>query len=166
MYPHSFGNFLALLAFLSRRHSFQEFRSMVMEPRRSLCVLPSNAPAPGQSPEGSRGALKVGSGNLGLSSHEFAPAVSKSTSRVLNPTSLPTPHPQRYGYGTTSRIQDRRKRRHRSPDPIFTQAELHSDRYLAYLEKQRLKNKKSGEEQKWTDELEQAFQLGIYRGNS
>lgn len=49
---------------------------------------------------------------------------------------------------------------HVSQDPIFTKAELQSERYNTYREKQRGNTKKSQEEQVWTDELEGVFQLG------
>lgn len=47
-----------------------------------------------------------------------------------------------------------------SRDPIFTKAELQSERYNTYREKQRGNTKNSQEEQVWTSELEGVFQLG------
>lgn len=49
---------------------------------------------------------------------------------------------------------------HLSQDPIFTKAELQSESYNTYREKQRANTKKTQEEQVWTDELEGCFQLG------
>lgn len=62
------------------------------------------------------------------------------------------------------KIRERRQRSqnltHISRDPIFTNAELQSERYNVYREKQRGNPKKPQEEQVWTDELERIFQLG------
>lgn len=62
------------------------------------------------------------------------------------------------------KIRERRQRSqnltHVYRDPIFTNAELQSERYNIYREKQRGNPKKPQEEQVWTDELERVFQLG------
>ena len=62
------------------------------------------------------------------------------------------------------KLRERRQRSqidvHVSQDPIFTKAELQSESYNTYREKQRRNTKKSQEEQVWTDELEGVFQLG------
>lgn len=63
-------------------------------------------------------------------------------------------------------LKDRERRQrsqndtHVSRGPIFTNAELQSERYNTYREKQRGNTKKPHEEQVWTDELEGVFQLG------
>lgn len=95
-----------------------------------------------------------------------APAVTKSTPHAVF-QSLP------YHCGVDIRKQtahaalknrERRQRSqndvHVSQDPILTKAELQSERYNTYRERQRGNTKKSQEEQIWTDELEGVFQLG------
>lgn len=44
------------------------------------------------------------------------------------------------------------------PDPLFTKIELRSERYNAY----RKKSRNTSERQKWNDELEDSFQLGVF----
>ena len=130
-----------------------------MEPLQSLCVLPSNAPA---LPHGT-GSPNVGSGSLGSSSLESTPIAARSTSCVLHQTSLP-PVNTRNHTASVLQIRERRRRKHNgaySRDPLFTKAELQSERYIAYREKNKQGGKKPQEEQIWTDDLEEVFQLGM-----
>lgn len=44
------------------------------------------------------------------------------------------------------------------PDPLFTKTERRSERYNAYRDKRR----NTSDRQKWNDELEDSFQLGVH----
>lgn len=125
-----------------------------MDPLQSLCVLPSNAPA---FPRGSA-SPRVGSENLGLSSLESTPTVTRSTSRALHQTSLPSIDTRSH---TASVLQTRERRQRKHKDPLFTKAELQSEKYIAYRKKYKHGGKKPQEEQCWTDDLEEVFQLAL-----
>lgn len=56
------------------------------------------------------------------------------------------------------RTLESKPRRLLVPDPLFTKTELRSERYNAY----RKKNRNTSERQKWSDELEDSFQLGVF----
>lgn len=150
---HHFLKFLTNLLAFFNRYSYQEFLS-VMDPLQSLCVVPSDAPA---FPRGSE-SPRVGSGNPGLSSLESTPTVTRSTSRALHQTSLPSIDTRSH---TASVLQTRERRQRKHKDPLFTKAELQSEKYLAYRKKNKQGGKKPQEEQVWTDELEEVFQLGM-----
>ncbi len=126
-------------------------------------VLPSTGP---DMPERKSSALVVDSRSQ--SNLKSAQVVTKSTPRIVFP-SMPyhcevdirkrTAH-------AALKIRERRQRSQNitrvSRDPIFTNAELQSERYNIYREKQRGNSKKPQEEQVWTDELEAVFQLGAF----
>lgn len=59
----------------------------------------------------------------------------------------------------SARTLENKPRRLLGPDPLFTKTELRSERYNSY----RKKGRKTSERQKWNDELEDSFQLGIFR---
>lgn len=95
-----------------------------------------------------------------------AQVVTESTPRIVFP-STPYHREEDIRKRTAQAALKIRERRQRSQnitfvsrDPIFTNAELQSERYNIYREKQRRNSKKPQEEQVWTDELERVFQLG------
>lgn len=57
----------------------------------------------------------------------------------------------------SARTFERKPRRLPGLDPLFTKAELRSERYNTY----RKKGRNISDGQKWNDELEDAFQLGL-----
>lgn len=124
-------------------------------------VLPSTGP---DMPERKSSALVVGPGSQ--SSLNSAQVVTKSTPRaVFQP--LPyhcgvdiRKHTAHVLLKNRERGQRSQNDAHITRDPIFTKAELQSERYNTYREKQRGNTKKSQDEQVWTDELEGVFQLG------
>lgn len=120
-----------------------------MNSLQSLCILPSNAPSLGtECPKESPG----------LSSLESTPTVTRSTSSALHRDT------RSHTIGGALQVQEKRRRKHNgaySQDPLFTKAELNSTKYLTYREKVRRGGKKPQEEQIWTDELEEVFQLGM-----
>lgn len=124
-------------------------------------VLPSTGP---DMPERMSSALVVGSRSQ--SNLNSAQGVTKPTPHIVL-QSLP-PHCgadiRKHTAQAALKNRERRQRRqngtHVSRDPIFTNAELQSERYNTYREKQRGNTKKPQEEQVWTDELEGVFQLG------
>lgn len=139
-------------------HSYQEFLS-VMDPLQSVSVLPSNGPALPHGTESPKG-------NLGLSSLESTPTATRSTSRALHRTSLPCSNARSQTIGGAIQIQERKRRKRNEAfprDPLFTKAELQSEKYLNYRKKNKQGGKKSQEEQIWNDELEEVFQLGMIR---
>lgn len=117
---------------------------------QSPCVLPSNAPA----------IQSVQAGSEDRWSDSSDGAVPKSRAAEIN-----------------LRMRERKRRRQAKPlpidqhgneipweiirDPVLTKSELQSPRYLAYRSKQR-NPKGSKKEPVWTDELEEAFQLGKF----
>lgn len=124
-------------------------------------VLPSTGP---DMPERKSSALVVDSRSHGnLSS---AQVVTEPTPRVVFP-SMPY-HREVDIHERTAhaglKIRERRQRSqnitHVSRDPIFTNAELQSERYNIYREKQRRNSRKPQEEQVWTGGLERVFQQG------
>ncbi|MCJ1464467.1 hypothetical protein MMC07_003080 [Pseudocyphellaria aurata] len=129
-----------------------------MDPLQSLCLLPSNAPAlhhdtESRAPE-----------NLGLSSLESTSKVTRSTSGALQRSTLQPVNNRSHTIGSVLQIREGRRRKHNGPysrDPLFTKAELQSERYLAYRKKNKQGGKKPQEEQIWTDELEEVFQLAL-----
>lgn len=62
----------------------------------------------------------------------------------------------------SARALEIKPRRLLGPDPLFTKTELRSERYNAY----RKKGRNTSERQKWNDELEDSFQLGVFTYNS
>lgn len=153
---------LSLFCELVFSPSIHKITISVME-MQSPCILPSNAPA--------LGSLQTRSEDLDLNSDSSDGAAPRLFSRASN---------QRAGNGSRAteinlRLRDRKQRRQVKPlpidqhgneipwkiirDPVLTKSELQSPRYLAYRSKQRNpKGTKNG--QVWTDELEEAFQLG------
>lgn len=124
-------------------------------------MLPSNAPALADGTE----TLK---GNLGLSSRESTPIDTRSTSRALHRTSLPSSNTRSQTIGGAVQIPERKRRKRNEAfprDPLFTKAELQSEKYLTYRQKNKQGGKKPQEEQVWNDELEEVFQLGMIRTN-
>lgn len=57
----------------------------------------------------------------------------------------------------SARTFESKPRRLPRPDPLFTKTELRSERYNAY----RKKGRNTSDRQKWNDELEDSFQLGV-----
>lgn len=124
-------------------------------------VLPSTGP---DMPERKSSALVVDprcQSNL-----KSAQVVTKSTPRIVFP---PMPYHcevdiRKRTAHAALKIRERKQRSQSitrvSRDPIFTNAELQSERYNIYREKQRRNSKKPQEEQVWTDHLEAVFQLG------
>lgn len=86
-----------------------------------------------------------------------APQVSKSTSRIRQRASF-TGSTQNSVAGNGLQIQERRRQRQKA---IPANTELRSERYIAYRRKQRGGDKKAQREQKWDDDVEEAFQLGM-----
>lgn len=133
-----------------------------MDPSQNQPVLLSNGPpAKYQSP-----ALLVESGNQSAGYLNSTPEVTKSTFRALRQSSQSIPAVRFRKDATHVQILERRQRvqtnpRHLALDPLFTKAELQSERYIAYREKQRQRAKKPQDEQVWTDQLEEVFQLGM-----
>ena len=126
----------------------------------TLCILPSNAPSLRRGTE----SPEVESEILGLSSLDSCQTVIRSSSRALQRTSLPSVNTRSQTNGGVQQVSERRRRTHNganSADPLFTKAELQSDRYRAYREKNKRGGKKPQEDQVWTDELEEIFQLGM-----
>lgn len=124
-------------------------------------VLPSTGP---DMPEGKSSALVVGSRSQ--SNLNSTQVVTKSTPRIVF-QSLPYHYELNIRKHTAHAALKNRERRQRSRnvthvsrDPIFTNAELQSERYNTYREKQRENIKKQQKEQVWTGELETVFQLG------
>lgn len=58
----------------------------------------------------------------------------------------------------SARTLENKPRRLLGPDPLFTKSELRSERYNDY----RKKGRKTSERQKWSDQLEDSFQLGVF----
>ncbi len=100
--------------------------------------------------ETENGALRVGSGNL----QPNGPPIITRSYRALPRTSSVSS--RNHAANGTSPRRRRHKPAH-ARDPTFSKAELRSDRYIAYREKQRQNRKKSDV---WTDELEDIFLLG------
>lgn len=128
-----------------------------MDHLQNPSVLPSNAPALPQGTE----SPKRGSGNIELSSQESTP---RSTSHTLHRTSLPSGNTRSHAIGGVLQIQGRRRRKDNKAiprDPLLTKAELRSEKYITYRKKNKKGGKKPQEEQIWTDELEEVFQLGM-----
>lgn len=127
----------------------------------TLCVLPSNAPSLRHGTE----RPEVEPENPGLSSLDSCQTVIRSSSHALQRTSLPTVNTRSQTTGGVLQVSERRRRKPNrakpSRDPLFTKAELQSDRYRAYREKNKRGGKKGQEDQVWTDELEEIFQLGM-----
>lgn len=126
----------------------QEFSSIaIMFSGHSLYVLPSTGPDMSERKSSAQG-------------------VTKSTPRAVFQT-LPYHcgvDIRKHTAHAAPKIRERRQRRqndaHVSRGPIVAKAELQSERYNAYREKQRGNTKKPQVEQVWTDELEGVFQLG------
>lgn len=62
----------------------------------------------------------------------------------------------------SARTFESKPRRLPGPDPLFTKTELRSERYNAY----RKKGRNTSDRQKWNDELEDSFQLGVFTHES
>lgn len=144
----------------------QEFSSITMVSGHSY-VLPSTGP---DMLERKSSTLVVGPGRQ--SNLNSSQVVTKLTPRAVF-QSLPyqcVVDIRKHTAHTVLKNRERRQRSqndaHFSRDPIFTKAELQSERYNTYREKQRGNTKKSQEEQVWTDELEGVFQLGGLRRRS
>lgn len=128
-------------------------------------VLPSTGP---DMPERESSALVVDSRSQ--SNLSSAQVVTESTPRIVFPSMPCEVDIRKCTAHAALKIRERRQRSqkitHVSRDPIFTNAELQSERYNIYREKQRRNSKKPQEEQVWTGELESVFQLGWFGGIS
>lgn len=130
-------------------------------------LVPSTGP---DMPERKSSALVVDSRSQ--NNLNSAQVVNKSTPRIVF-QSLPyqcevdiRKHTAHAALKNRARRQRSQNDNHVSRDPIFTNAELQSERYNTYREKQRRNTKNPQEEHVWTDELERVFQLGGLGRNS
>lgn len=118
-----------------------------MDPQKSLCVLPSNAPA-----------LQEHAENPGLHKLDSTSIISSLASCTRRRTPYTKINTQTHLAGAVPQNHERRRPQRNAGN---AKVELQSEKYVAYRKKNRNVDKKSQVEQKWPDELEEAFQLGM-----